>query len=163
MSDLVTLIIGYSIYAATLAFLFAILFVYDFRRWSLRLATAAVGIAAVLAPAFLATRTLGYPTPWPPAGRYDLIGWEVSEADKVIYLFVAGAGDPVPRHFQVPFVFEDAVTLQQAQNAFGTFKTMAVDIVDGLDGGPPRYTLIFEKVFPDPPADPPPAAVGAGQ
>ena len=147
MSELLVYIIIFALYAATVAFLFVMLFIHDFRSWWLRGATAVLGLGALAMPALLARDTLGYPDPWPEPGRYELLGWDVDEGADALYLFVMRPGETAPYHLRVPFDLNAALALQKAADEIGTFKEMSVEVLpEGADAGP-GYALTLEKVF----------------
>jgi len=149
MTELLVYIVLYALYAATLCFLFVMLFIRDFRRWWLRAATAVFGLAALGLPFTLATRTLGYPDPWPVPGRYDVFGWDVEERSGAIFLFVQPAGAAVPYHMRVPFELGTALKLQSVAENPGIYKQITVDILAERSEAGPHYVFNIEKVFSD--------------
>lgn len=140
-------IVLYALYAATVAFLFAMLFVRDWRRWWLRLATAAVGAAAVAYPVLTARTTLGYPDPWPEDGRYYMLGWQIDEPERAIYMFLERPGEVEPLHYRIPFDLRTAVALQDAAAAPSTFKEKSIDIRRNPETGEVDYEITLEKRF----------------
>lgn len=151
MTDLISFLLLYAMFAATLCFLFAMLFVHDMRQWWMRGAVVAVGLVAVALPFFLAPKTLGFPSPWPPAGRYELLGWHIDEADGAFYVFVQPEGDAVPRHYRLPFDLAVALELQKVTAERSIYKEMTLEIADGPKHDEPLYDFTFERVFPDEP------------
>ncbi len=149
MADLITFLLLYAMFAATLCLLFAMLFIHQTRRWWMRVAVVATGLVAVTLPFFLAPKTLGYPNPWPPEGRYALLGWEVDEADGAFYVFVQPEGETVPRHYRLPFDLATALELQKVAEERSIYKEMTVEIAEGPKRDEPRYAFTFERVFPD--------------
>ena len=147
MSELMVTIVLYAIYAATVAFLFAMLFIRDWRRWWLRLATVAVGAAAVVYPVLTARTTLGYPDPWPEDGRYDMLGWQIDEPNRAIYMFLERPGVVEPLHYRVPFDLRTAIALQDAAMEMGTFAEKTIDIRRDPETGEVRYDIALEKRF----------------
>lgn len=147
MSELMVTIVLYAIYAATVAFLFAMLFIRDWRRWWLRLATVAVGAAAVVYPALTARTTLGYPDPWPEDGRYDMLGWQIDEPNRAIYMFLERPGVVEPLHYRVPFDLRTAIALQDAAMEMGTFAEKTIDIRRDPETGEVLYDIALEKRF----------------
>lgn len=149
MSEVMTAIVLYALYAATLAFLFAMLFVRDWRRWHLRLATAALGAVAAAYPVFVARTTLGYPDPWPEDGRYEMLGWQIDEPGRAIYMFLVNPDGPDPLHYRAPFDLKSAIALQEAATQTGIYKERAVIIGRDAETGEVGYELVFVKRFPD--------------
>lgn len=147
MSELMVTIVLYALYAATVAFLFAMLFIRDWRRWWLRLATVAVGAAAIAYPAAVARTTLGFPDPWPEDGRYTLIGWQIDEPSRAIYVFLERPGEAEPLHYRIPFDLRSAIALQDAAMELSTFKEKSIDIRRDPETGEVRYELTLEKRF----------------
>ena len=147
MSELMVTIVLYAIYAATVAFLFTMLFIRDWRRWWLRVATVAVGAAAVAYPALTARTTLGYPDPWPEDGRYDMLGWQIDEPGRAIYMFLERPGVVEPLHYRVPFDLKTAIALQDAAMEMGTFAEKTIDIRRDPETGEVLYEIALEKRF----------------
>ena len=147
MSQVMVTIVLYALYAATIAFLFAMLFVRDWRRWRLRLATAAVGAAALAFPVFAARTTLGYPDPWPEDGRYHMLGWRIDEPERAIYVFLERPGQAEPVHYRIPFDLKSAIALQDAAAAPSTFSERTIDIRRDPETGEVRYDITLEKRF----------------
>ena len=141
MSDILQFIILFAIHAATVCFLFAMLFLHCPRRWALRVMTVGVGVLALVMPYFFLSNTLGYPDPWPGSGVYEVLGWDIDESRQEIYLFVTAEGDPTPRHYQVPFSLEAALTLQESQETLTIFEHLAV----GIEAAPPGYRLFVRN------------------
>lgn len=140
-------IVLYALYAATVAFLFAMLFVRDWRRWRLRIATAAVGLAAAAYPVFVARTTLGYPDPWPEDGRYAMLGWRIDEPGRAIYMFLERPGQAEPLHYRVPFDLKSAIALQDAEMTPGAFSEKTIDIRRDPETGEVAYEIALEKRF----------------
>ena len=150
MSELLVYVVVFAVYAATVCFLFVMLFIHEFRSLWLRGATAVIGLAALALPVVLTRDTLGYPDPWPAVGHYDVYGWQVDEAAGAMYLFVGRAGTTAPYHLRVPFELKTALELQAAAEEIGTYKQITLDILPAAgDGGEPSYAFFIEKVFPD--------------
>ncbi len=149
MTDLITFLLLYAMFAATLCFLFAMLFIHDTRQWWMRGAVVAVGTVAVALPFFLAPKTLGFPSPWPPEGRYELLGWQIDEADDAFYVFVQPEGEAVPRHYRLPFDLATALELQKVAEERSIYKEMTLKIAAGPKRSEPRYDFTFERVFSD--------------
>ncbi len=147
MSELMVTIILYALYAATIAFLFAMLFIRDWRRWWLRVATVAVGAAAIAYPALTARQTLGYPDPTPEPGRYDMLGWQIDEPERAIYVFVERPGQVAPLHYRIPFDLKTAIDLQDAAMAMGSYKEKSLDIRRDPQTGEISYEITLEKRF----------------
>ena len=145
MSDILKFIVLFAIHAATVCFLFGILFLHRPRRWGLRLVTVAVGVAALAMPYVFLSNTLGYPDPWPHSGVYDVLGWDVDESRQEIYLFVAQEDDPTPRHFQVPFTLEAALTLQEVPETLTIFQVLSVRIDPGGTPETPAYHFLVRQ------------------
>ena len=147
MSELLVFIILYALYAATVCFLFVMLFIRDFRRWWLRGATFVFGLVALGLPFGLATKTLGYPDPWPAPGRYDVLGWDVDESGGALYLFAMQPGASEPYHVRVPFKLGVALKLQEVAEEVSIYRQITVDIFpDSTDDGP-NYAFNIERVF----------------
>ncbi len=154
MSELLVFIVLYSLHAATVCFLFVMLFIHDFRRWWLRGATLVLGLASLALPLTMATKTLGYPDPWPPTGRYDVHGWEVDESGGAIYLFVVAPEATEPYHLRVPFDLGVALKLQKVSEERSIYKQITVDIFPESTEHGPKYAFNIERVFEDdPPSD----------
>ena len=149
MSELLVFIILFALHAAAISFVFAMLFIYDFRRWWLRAITVVFGLAALALPLKLATDTLGYPDPWPASGRYDVLGWDVDETGGALFLFVMPPDATAPHHLRLPFDLGLALKLQKAQEQIGIYKQITVDIFDETAEDGPGYALTIERVFPD--------------
>jgi hypothetical protein len=149
MSELLVFIVLYALHAATVCFLFVMLFIHDFRRWWLRAATLVLGLAALALPLTMATKTLGYPDPWPGPGRYDVLGWDVDETDDALFLFVMQLDGSEPYHLRVPFDLGVALKLQEAQEGIGTYKQITVDILPESTEYGPKYAFNIERVFSD--------------
>lgn len=145
MSDILQFIVLFAIHAATVCFLFAMLFLHRPRRWGLRLLTVAVGVAALAMPYVFLSNTLGYPDPWPRSGVYDVLGWDIDESRQEIYLFVAQEDDPTPRHVQVPFHLQAALTLQEAQETLTIFQKLSVRIEPGRTPETPAYHFLVRQ------------------
>ena len=145
MSDILKFIVLFAVHAATVCFLFAMLFLHRPRRWGLRLVTVAVGVAALAMPYVFLSNTLGYPDPWPRSGVYDVLGWDIDESRQEIYLFVAPEGDPTPRHYQVPFNLKAALTLQEAQETLTIFQKLSVRIEPDAASGTPAYHFLVRQ------------------
>lgn len=145
MSDILQFIVLFAIHAATICFLFAMLFLYRPRRWGLRLVTVIIGVAALAMPYVFLSNTLGYPDPWPPPGVYDVLGWDIDESRQEIYLFVAQEDDPTPRHYQVPFSLKAALTLQEAQETLSIFEKLSVRIEPGATPEAPAYQFLVRQ------------------
>jgi len=149
MSELLVFIILYALHAATVCFLFVMLFIHDFKRWWLRGATLVLGLASLALPLTLATKTLGYPDPWPGAGRYDVLGWEIDETGGALFLFVMQPEGTKPYHLRVPFDLGIALTLQEVSEEVSIYKQITVDIFDEATKHGPKYAFNIERVFPD--------------
>ena len=149
MSDVLQFIVLFAVHAATVCFLFAMLFLHRPRRWALRVLTVAVGVAALAMPYVFLSNTLGYPDPWPRDGVYDVLGWDVDESRREIYLFVTRDGDPTPRHYQVPFSLDAALTLQAAPETLTIFEQLAVEIEAGAEAAPPGYRFVVRNLNDD--------------
>lgn len=149
MSDVMAAIVLYALYAATVAFLFAMLFIRDWRRWWLRLATVAVGCAAAAYPVFVARTTLGYPDPWPEDGHYEMLGWQIDEPERAIYMFLVNPDGAEPLHYRVPFDLRTAIALQDAAAQMGIYRERAVILRRDPETGEIGYELAFAKRFPD--------------
>ena len=149
MSDLLVFIILFALQAAAISFLFAMLYIYDFKRWWLRAITVVFGLAALALPLKLATDTLGYPDPWPAPGQYDVLGWDVDETGGALFLFVMPPDTTAPHHLRLPFDLGLALKLQKAQEQIGIYKQITVDIFDETIEDGPRYALTIERVFSD--------------
>ncbi len=147
MSALMVQIVLYALYAATIAFLFAMLFIRNWRRWWLRLATAAVGACAIAYPLFTARNTLGFPDPRPEPGRYHMLGWEIDEPERAIYMFLERPGQVEPLHYQIPFDLKSAIALQNAAMEIGTFKEKSITIWNDPETGAVQYEITLEKRF----------------
>jgi hypothetical protein len=145
MSDILQFIVLFALHAATVCFLFAMLFLHRPRRWALRLLTIAVGMAALAMPYVFLSNTLGYPDPWPRSGVYDVLGWDIDESRQEIYLFVARKDDPTPRHYQVPFSLDAALTLQEAQETLTIFQKLSVRIEPGGTTETPAYRFLVRQ------------------
>ena len=145
MSDILQFIVLFAIHAATLCFLFAMLFLHRPRRWGLRLVTVAVGVAALAMPYVFLSNTLGYPDPWPRSGVYDVLGWDIDESRQEIYLFVAQEDNPTPRHVQVPFHLQAALALQEAQETLTIFQKLSVRIEPGRTPETPAYHFLVRQ------------------
>ncbi len=149
MSELLVFIILYALHAATVCFLFVMLFIHDFRRWWLRAATLVFGLAALALPLTMATKTLGYPDPWPGPGRYDVLGWDVDESGDALFLFVMQLDGSEPYHLRVPFDLGIALKLQEVQEQIGIYKQITVDILPESTEHGPKYAFNIERVFSD--------------
>ena len=149
MSDVLQFIVLFAVHAATVCFLFAMLFLHRPRRWALRVLTVAVGAAALAMPYVFLSNTLGYPDPWPRDGVYDVLGWDVDESRREIYLFVTRDGDSTPRHYQVPFSLDAALTLQAAPETLTIFEQLAVEIEAGAEAAPPGYRFVVRNLNDD--------------
>ena len=147
MSELLVFIILYALHAATVCFLFVMLFIHDFRRWWLRAGTLVLGLAAVGVPLAMATKTLGYPDPWPGAGRYDVLGWDVDESGGALYLFVMEPDGAKPYHLRVPFDLGVALKLQDVAENGSIYKQITVDISSETTEYGPEYAFNIERVF----------------
>jgi len=149
MSELLVFIILYALHAATVCFLFVMLFIHDFRRWWLRGATLILGLAALALPLGLATKTLGYPDPWPGPGRYDVLGWDIDETGGALFLFVMQPESTKPYHLRVPFDLGVALKLQKVQEEISIYKQITVDISAETTKHGPKYAFNIERVFSD--------------
>lgn len=149
MTEHLLLIVLYALYAATVCFLFVMLFIREFQRWWLRTATFAFGLAALALPLGLATSTLGYPDPWPPPGRYDVLGWDVDETRGVIYVFAMKPGNTEPYHLRVPFDLGTALKLQDVAQEISIYKQITVDILPESTEHGSDYAFQIERVFKD--------------
>ena len=149
MSDVLQFIVLFAVHAATVCFLFAMLFLHRPRRWALRVLTVAIGVAALAMPYVFLSNTLGYPDPWPRGGVYDVLGWDVDESRREIYLFVTRDGDPTPRHYQVPFSLDAALTLQAVPETLTIFEQLAVEIEAGAEAAPPGYRFVVRNLNDD--------------
>ncbi|MDP6516191.1 MAG: hypothetical protein QF926_06160 [Alphaproteobacteria bacterium] len=147
MSELLTYIVLFSLQAATICFLFAMLFVHASRKWWLRAVTVALGLASIALPIYTVSTTLGYPDPWPPSGQYEVRGWEIDENGDAFYLFVEKTGDPTPRHYKLPFDLETALELQKAREEVGTFEYIRLVVDEPVDDGPPQFDILMKKRF----------------
>lgn len=145
MSDILQFIVLFAIHAATVCFLFGMLFLYRPRRWGLRLVTIAVGVAALAMPYVFLSNTLGYPDPWPQSGVYDVLGWDIDESRREIYLFVSQEDDPTPRHVQVPFNLEAALTLQEARETLTIFQVLSVRVESAGTPETPAYRFLVRQ------------------
>ena len=147
MSELLTYIVLFSLQAATVCFLFALLFVQAPRKLWLRAITVGLGLASIALPIYTVSTTLGYPDPWPPAGLYEVRGWDIDEGGGAFYLFVEAPGDPIPRHYKLPFDLETALELQKAREEFGTFEYIRLVVADPVAGGSPEFDILMKKRF----------------
>ena len=145
MSDILQFIVLFAIHAATVCFLFAMLLLYRPRQWGLRLVTVLIGVVALAMPYVFLSNTLGYPDPWPGNGVYDVLGWDIDESRQEIYLFVAQEEDSTPRHYQVPFNLEAALTLQEAQETLTIFEKLSVRIEPGATPDMPAYHFLVRQ------------------
>ena len=145
MSEILKFIVLFAIHAATVCFLFAMLFLHRPQRWGLRLLTVVIGIAALAMPYLFLSNTLGYPDPWPRGGVYDVLGWDIDESRQEIYLFVAEGDDAVPRQYQVPFNLEAALTLQETQESLTIFEKLSVRIEPGGTPEKPIYHFLVRQ------------------
>jgi len=109
------------------------------------LVTIAVGVAALALPYVFLSNTLGYPDPWPRSGVYDVLGWDIDESRQEIYLFVSQKNDPTPRHVQVPFNLQAALTLQEAQETLTIFQTLSVRIEAAGTPQMPTYQFLVRQ------------------
>jgi len=128
MAEIVKQILLYGLNAATLTLLFALLFVHVPRGWWMRGITLALGAAAVGSTAYFIPANLGYPDPNPGAGEYDLIGFNLDERANAMYVFVAAPGDPVPRHYKLPFDLRAALALQKIREELTVYQDIWVGI-----------------------------------
>ena len=149
MSELLVFIILYALHAATVCFLFVMLFIHDARRWWLRAATLVLGLVALGVPLGMATKTLGYPDPWPGPGRYDVLGWDVDESGGALYLFVMAPDGSKPYHLRVPFDLGVALKLQKVAEERSIYKQITVDILPESNKYGPEYAFNIERVFKD--------------
>lgn len=149
MSELLVFIIVYAMHAATVCFLFVMLFVFDLRRWWIKGATLVLGLGALALPLSLATKTLGYPDPWPLPGRYDVHGWDVDENGGALFLFVIEEGGTKPYHMRVPFDLGVALKLQKVAEERSIYKQITVDIFPETTQHGPKYAFNIERVFAD--------------
>jgi hypothetical protein len=104
-----------SMASASVCAMFGLLFVAAPKRRELRLLTVALGVAAIVLPVYASFDSLGYPSPWPDAGNYEVLGWKFDEARRAIYTFVKKPEDRRPRVYQVNFDLGTAVDLQNAR------------------------------------------------
>lgn len=149
MSELLVFIILYALHAATVCFLFVMLFIHDLRRWWLRGATLVLGLGALALPLTMATKTLGYPDPWPGPGRYDVFGWDIDENGGALFLFVMEPDGRAPYHLRVPFDLGVALKLQKVSEEPSIYKQITVDIFPESTNHGPEYAFNIERVFPD--------------
>jgi hypothetical protein len=149
MEDLLSYMLAYGVYAATVGLLFVLLFIEEPRGRRMRLAVAALGLLAFALPALLLSESLGYPDPWPDNGKFRLLGWQVEEGDQAIYLFVDEDKAAPPRQLRVPFLRDPALALQKAEQNIGIFSSMTVEVAEGPRRAEPLYELRFVKVFGD--------------
>ncbi len=149
MSELLVFIIVYALHAATVCFLFVMLFVHDVRRWWLKAAALALGLGALILPLNLANKTLGYPDPWPLPGRYDVLGWDVDESGGALFLFVMRPDGSEPYHLRVPFELGIALKLQEVAEEVSIYKQITVDIFPETTEYGPKYAFNIERVFKD--------------
>ena len=149
MSELLNYLIFYALFAATIGFLFAMLFIGELRRWWMRTATVGAGLTALLMPLFVTAKILGYPDPWPPEGRYEVLGWEIVEADHAFFVLVKKPGNDVPHHYKLPFRLDTALKLQEAEQLGSIFRNISLVVTQGLSDEMPGAVFTFEKVFPD--------------
>ncbi len=147
MSELLLFIVIYALYAATVCFLFVMLFIREFRRWWLRGATFAFGLIALGLPFWLANGTLGHPDPWPPPGRYDVLGWDVDEGGSAIYVFAMQPGGSEPYHLRVPFELGTALKLQEVAQETSIYKQITIDVRPESTEHGPNYAFNIERVF----------------
>ncbi len=147
MTELLLFIIIYALYAATVCFLFVMLFIREFRRWWLRGATLAFGLVALALPIGLAGNTLGYPDPWPEPGRYDVLGWDVDEVGEALYLFTMAPDGSEPYHLRVPFDLGTALKLQEVAQEISIYKQITIDIFPESTEHGPKYAFNIERVF----------------
>ena len=145
MSDILQFIVLFAIHAATVCFLFTMLFLHRPRQWGLRLVTVIIGVVALAMPYVFLSNTLGYPDPWPGNGVYDVLGWDIDESRQEIYLFVAQEDDSTPRHYQVPFSLKAALTLQEAQETLTIFEKLSVRIEPGGTPDMPAYHFLVRQ------------------
>ena len=145
MSDILQFIVLFAIHAATVCFLFTMLFLHRPRQWGLRLVTVIIGVVALAMPYVFLSNTLGYPDPWPGSGVYDVLGWDIDESRQEIYLFVAQEDDSTPRHYQVPFSLKAALTLQEAQETLTIFEKLSVRIEPGATPDMPAYHFLVRQ------------------
>ena len=104
-----------AIACAAVCAMFGLLFVAAPKRRALRLLTVALGLTAIVLPVYASFDTLGYPSPWPEPGNYEVLGWKFDEARRAIYTFVKKPEDRRPRVYQVNFDLSTAVDLQNAR------------------------------------------------
>ena len=147
MAELLNYLILYSLFAATLGFLFVMLFIGELRRWWMRVATIAAGVFALGLPFFVTFKTLGYPNPWPSEGKYEVFGWQVNELDQAYFVMVAKEGENAPQHYKVPFKLNTALKFQEARENVGRFRRISLVISSGSQPDLPNTVFTFEKAF----------------
>ena len=147
MTELLNYLVFYSLFAATLGFLFVMLFIGELRRWWIRPITIAAGVFALGLPFYVTFKTLGYPDPWPPNGTYEVLGWEVNEVDQVFFVMVQKEGEDAPQHYKVPFKLDTALKFQEATENRGVFKRIMLVISPGVTPDLPDTLFTFERAF----------------
>ena len=144
MEEIIKYIVLFSIHAAAVCALFAIMFVNVAHRWPVRTLVIALGAVAIALPVYSMYDTLGHPDPWPEPGHYEVVGWKFDEARRSIYVFVKPDGETRPRHYKVTFDLQTALDLQTARENAGQVKRVAMTVAASEDGSDPSVKFDFE-------------------
>ena len=80
-------------------------------------------------------------------GRYDMLGWQIDEPNRAIYMFLERPGVVEPLHYRVPFDLRTAIALQDAAMEMGTFAEKTIDIRRDPETGEVLYDIALEKRF----------------
>lgn len=144
MSEVMTQIVLASLSTALVCVLVTFLVIDLPRRLWLHGLALGLGVLAVAIPAWTLTATLGAPDPWPPAGRYEVLGWKTDERQRAIYVFAAARGQRVPHHYRVPFTRELALDLQRVREQPGTVAGIGMRVRPGA-GARPEVRFSFTR------------------
>jgi hypothetical protein len=123
-----------SIASASICAMLGLLFVADSRMRWVRLLTVFLGVLVIGLPIYASLDALGYPSPWPEPGRYDVLGWKFDEARKAIYTFVKRPEDRRPSLYRVQFDMKTAVDMQNARQHPEHIARISMVVEPGADG-----------------------------
>lgn len=133
-----------SMAAAAVCAMLGLLFAASPKRLALRAATLVLGAIAIVFPIYASLDTLGYPSPWPEPGSYEVLGWKFDEARRAIYTFVKRPADQRPRMYEVRFDLKTAVDLQGARQHPEHIARIGMVVTRGEEGQP-EVQFEFEK------------------